>query len=63
MRGTYHITRAWLPLLITSGGDETIVSLTSLGAHMITPRISDYSVSLSQSVNVLEDDSRVLEDI
>ena len=44
MRGTYHVTRAFLPLLIKCGGDKTIVNVASTGGHTLTRRISSYSV-------------------
>ncbi|GJE98192.1 SDR family oxidoreductase [Phanerochaete sordida] len=32
IRGTYQVTRAFLPLLIKCGGDKTIVNVTTAGA-------------------------------
>jgi len=45
MRGTYQVTRAFLPLLIESGGEKTIINLTSVGAHFFVPRYSAYPTS------------------
>lgn len=44
MRGTYQVTRAFLPLLIKCGGDKTIVDVSSASAHEYLPRYSAYSV-------------------
>ncbi|KZT69455.1 putative oxidoreductase [Daedalea quercina L-15889] len=33
VRGTYEVVRAFLPLLIESGGDKIIVNMTSVAAH------------------------------
>ncbi|KIP09052.1 hypothetical protein PHLGIDRAFT_23195 [Phlebiopsis gigantea 11061_1 CR5-6] len=45
LRGTYHVVRAVLPLLIKSGGDKTIVNVGSLAAVFILPTLSSYSTS------------------
>ncbi|EKM53734.1 uncharacterized protein PHACADRAFT_211397 [Phanerochaete carnosa HHB-10118-sp] len=45
VRGTYGVTRAFLPLLIRCGGDRTIVNVSSTGAHTFSPRYSAYSTS------------------
>jgi len=42
IRGTYNVTRAFLPHLIESGGDKTIINITSMAAHLISPGISAY---------------------
>ena len=47
VRGTYHVTRAFLPLLIECDGDKTIVNVSSTGAHSFSPRYSAYSVSVA----------------
>lgn len=44
LRGTYHVVRATLPLLIRSDGDKTIVNVSSIVANVIYPRLSSYSV-------------------
>lgn len=45
--GPFLVTRAFLPLLLGrgAGGDRTIVNLTSIAAHFITPRGSAYQTS------------------
>jgi len=45
MRGTYLVTRAFLPLLIESGGEKTIINLTSIGAHYTWPNSSAYQTT------------------
>lgn len=44
IRGAYHVTRAFVPLLIKSGGDNTFVNVASSAGFVMTPRISSYSV-------------------
>ena len=44
MRGPYLITRAFLPLLL-KGGDKTIVNVSSVGAHVMTPGLSSYQTT------------------
>lgn len=42
LRGTYLVTRAFLPLLIECGGERTIINMSSVAAHMIHPAFSAY---------------------
>ncbi|GBE89715.1 Short chain dehydrogenase citE [Sparassis crispa] len=42
IRGTYNVTRAFLPLLIECGGDKTIINMSSAAAHHILPMGSAY---------------------
>lgn len=57
LRGPYLISRAFLPLLL-KGGDKTIITVASVGAHLVTPAASAYQLSklavwrLMQSVAV-----------
>ena len=44
MRGPYLITRAFLPLLL-KGGDKTIINVSSVGAHLMTPGLSSYQTT------------------
>lgn len=44
MRGTYLVTRAFLPLLLKST-TKTIINVASIGAHFVSPGGSSYSVS------------------
>lgn len=44
VRGTYNVTRAFLPLLLDCGGDKTIINLTSIGAHFVNAA-SAYCIS------------------
>lgn len=49
MKGTYLITRGFLPLVLESeGGLKTVVNVTSRGAHKNDPGCSSYSVSNPQ---------------
>ncbi|GBE89718.1 Short chain dehydrogenase citE [Sparassis crispa] len=45
IRGTYNVTRAFLPLLIECGGDKTIINMSSFSAHLIVPTCSAYLTS------------------
>lgn len=45
LRGTYHVVRATLPLLIKCGGDKTIVNVSSGAANMVIPIYAAYCVS------------------
>lgn len=42
IKGIFNITRSSLPLLISCGGLKTIVNLTSIGAHLLSPHLSAY---------------------
>ena len=44
VRGIYHVTRAFLPLVIKCGGDKTIISLSSSLAFEPVAGFSSYSV-------------------
>lgn len=44
LRGTYQVTRAFLPLLIKCGGDKTIVNVASISADILLPRYSSVAV-------------------
>ena len=44
IRGPYHVTRAFLPLMLR-GGDKTIVNLSSIGAHRKRPGASGYQTT------------------
>lgn len=44
LRGTYLVTRAFLPLVL-KGGDKQIVNVCSVGAHLVLPGLSAYQPS------------------
>ncbi|KAL8952619.1 MAG: hypothetical protein Q9222_001493 [Ikaeria aurantiellina] len=44
VRGTYLVTRAFLPLML-KGGDKQIVNVCSVGAHVVNPGLSAYQPS------------------
>ncbi|KAL8721501.1 MAG: hypothetical protein Q9225_001846 [Loekoesia sp. 1 TL-2023] len=44
VRGTYLVTRAFLPLML-EGGDKQIVNVCSVGAHVVNPGLSAYQPS------------------
>lgn len=46
LKGTYLMTRAFLPLLLRSDdGQKTIVNVNSIGAHLVRPGASAYQTS------------------
>ena len=45
VRGTYHVVRATLPLLVQCGGDKTIVNVGSQASNLLFPQSSAYCVS------------------
>ncbi|GBE89717.1 Short chain dehydrogenase citE [Sparassis crispa] len=45
VRGTFNVTRSFLPLLIESGGDKTIINMSSIAAHLVLPQGSAYTTS------------------
>lgn len=45
LRGTYHVVRATLPLLIKCDGDKTIISVSSVSANWVLPLYPSYCVS------------------
>jgi len=53
VKGVYLMSRAFLPLLLR-GGDKTIVTTTSIGAHVIMPGASAYQTA-KQTVLRLND--------
>ncbi|PVH87543.1 putative short-chain type dehydrogenase [Cadophora sp. DSE1049] len=44
LKGPYLVSRAFLPLLL-KGGDKTIVTTSSVGAHLVGPGMSSYQTS------------------
>ena len=44
LKGTYLMTRAFLPLLL-KGGEKTIVNMNSVGAHLTRPGASAYQTA------------------
>ncbi|OQE46890.1 hypothetical protein PENCOP_c001G06772 [Penicillium coprophilum] len=46
LRGSYLVSRAFLPLLLASeGGRKTVINVSSVGAHLINPAASAYQTS------------------
>ncbi|KAF8846944.1 NAD(P)-binding protein [Acephala macrosclerotiorum] len=44
LKGPYLVTRAFLPLML-KGGDKTIITTCSVGAHLVRPTLSAYQPS------------------
>ncbi|KAK2749373.1 Potassium channel [Myotisia sp. PD_48] len=66
VRGSYLISRAFLPLLTKSDGPKYFVQISSVGAHLIGPRLSAYQTSklavlrLSQFIDAEYSDQGVI---
>ncbi|KAI9797101.1 MAG: hypothetical protein M1835_002089 [Candelina submexicana] len=45
MKGTYLVTRAFMPLLLNGGPNKQLINLTSGGAHIVTPGASGYQTT------------------
>ncbi len=52
-KGPYLISRAFLPLLL-KGGDKTIVTTSSVGAHITTPELSAYQISKTAATRLMD---------
>lgn len=52
-RGSYLVSRAFLPLLL-KGGDKTIINVSSVGAHLTLPGASAYQTSKLAMVRFTE---------
>lgn len=44
LKGPYLVSRAFIPLLL-KGGDKTIITTASVGAHLVGPAMSAYQTS------------------
>ena len=53
LRGPYLVSRAFLPLML-KGGDKTIVTTTSVGAHVVLPGVSAYQDSKLAVLRLME---------
>ncbi|KAH6679747.1 putative 2-(R)-hydroxypropyl-CoM dehydrogenase [Halenospora varia] len=53
LKGPFLISRAFLPLLL-KGGDKTIVTTSSCGAHLKSPGASPYQISKLAVVRLME---------
>ncbi|RMJ28237.1 hypothetical protein PHISP_00869 [Aspergillus sp. HF37] len=53
LKGTYLMTRAFLPLLL-KGGEKTIVNVSSIGAHLLLPGMSAYQSSKLATLRLTE---------
>ncbi|EEY21201.1 conserved hypothetical protein [Verticillium alfalfae VaMs.102] len=52
--GTYRCCRAFVPIMISGGGDRTVVTLTSIAAHFIGGGSGAYSLSKFALVRLTE---------
>ncbi|KAH8754367.1 hypothetical protein F5883DRAFT_431409 [Diaporthe sp. PMI_573] len=52
-RGPYLIMRAFIPLLL-EGGDKTIITVSSVGAHQVVPGFSSYQTSKLAALRLAE---------
>jgi NAD(P)-dependent dehydrogenase (short-subunit alcohol dehydrogenase family) len=53
-KGFYLVLRAFIPLLIDSGGEKTIINVSSVGAHCSTPGLSGYQISKLATLRLSE---------
>ena len=45
VKGPYLVTRAFLPQILERGGEKTIINLSSIAAHLLSPGTSAYQTS------------------
>lgn len=57
VKGPYLVSRAFLPLILR-GGDKTIVTTASVGAHLVGPGVSAYQSSKLAVLRFMEFVSR-----
>ncbi|RDL36477.1 putative short-chain type dehydrogenase [Venustampulla echinocandica] len=53
LRGSYLVSRAFLPLLL-KGGDKTIIALSSVGAHVVRSQMSAYQITKLAVLRLME---------
>lgn len=53
LRGPYLVSRAFVPFLL-KGGDKTIITLSSVGAHKVFKGLSDYQPSKLAVIRLME---------
>lgn len=53
LRGPYLLSRGFLPLLL-KGGDKTIITTSSVGAHIVHSGLSDYQSSKLAVLRLME---------
>lgn len=53
VKGPYLVSRAFLPLMLKRG-DKTIITTSSVGAHLITPGVSAYQTTKLAVLRLME---------
>lgn len=43
--GPYLVARAFIPLMLESGGDRTLLTISSVAAHLVLPGLASYQIS------------------
>ncbi|KAI1491639.1 hypothetical protein F5X96DRAFT_630332 [Biscogniauxia mediterranea] len=54
LMGTYLVMRACIPLMLERGGDKTLITVSSVGAHCRSPSLSAYQISKLAVVRLQE---------
>ena len=55
IRGTFLMIQSFLPLMLNKpGGDKTIVTVSSVGAHCVMPTVSAYQTSKLAQLRLME---------
>ncbi|KAF5572253.1 short-chain type dehydrogenase [Fusarium pseudoanthophilum] len=53
-KGLYLVLRAFIPLLLSSEGKKTVVNVSSIGAHCVSPTLSGYQISKLATLRLAE---------
>ncbi|EXL79978.1 hypothetical protein FOPG_06430 [Fusarium oxysporum f. sp. conglutinans race 2 54008] len=52
--GLYLVLRAFIPLLLSCDGKKTIINVSSIGAHCVSPTLSGYQISKLATLRLAE---------
>ncbi|KAF5646714.1 short-chain type dehydrogenase [Fusarium tjaetaba] len=53
-KGLYLVLHAFIPLLLSSEGKKTVVNVSSIGAHCVSPTLSGYQISKLATLRLAE---------
>ena len=54
VRGPYLVARSFIPFMLEKGGDKTIITVASVGAHLKGPGLSGYQTSKFAQLRLME---------
>ena len=54
VRGPYLVVRSLIPFLLEKGGDKTMITVASVGAHLKGPGLSGYQTSKLAQLRLME---------